>query len=348
MTKNRIAWMDLARFLAMAFVVILHTSDQLMIKHAALSNFNWSIYQVIRIFGRIGVPLFIMISGSLILPGVSKITVFGFYKKRIPQFVLVLVVYFFATNLTYIGLHHGDLNIGELMHQLASGNTFHAYQLWFMYTIIGLYLVAPFVGRMLQNLTTKEIAIYLSLCLIAYFIPVSQKIIINSYPIYTAVNGEFLGTYLAYFVFGYLVTDRFISRKLNSLSISLGLALSVIFVLCIQFYLKIKGSLINGEGFTWYNSLGIFLVSAFAFLLLSKINDKTLSNFLMPLEFLSASSFCVYLFHLIPLELLLVSPFFDDCSIIIQLAFMATATYASCLLYYSIFRKIKYIRKLVV
>lgn len=348
MNSNRIAWMDFARFFAMATVVALHTTDQLMMAHRDLSELQWSAYQIFRIIGRTGVPIFLMISGALVLPKIGSIGVLKFYKKRIPQFFLVLIFYFYATN-TFISFIHGaEFKFSDLEYKIFHGDMSHAYQLWFMFTIIGLYFVAPFIGRMLSLLSTKETFIYLALCLIAYYLPVSQGIIFGSQPFYTLFNGEFLGTYLAYFVIGYLIHNRDVAKNISAWALATMLLVSIAVMLYIQHYLKSIGALEHGEGFTWYNSVGIFIVSSLLFSLLSKIKDSSIAFASKPLNYLSASSFCVYLFHLIPLEVFLMMPAMKSHSVLLSAAMIACSTYLCCLVFYAALHKIKYVRKLVI
>ncbi len=348
MSSGRIAWMDLTRFLAMATVVALHTTDQLMQSQNNLNELQWIIYQTFRIIGRTAVPIFVMISGALVLPKISNISVFEFYKKRIPQFFLVLIFYFYVTNIIVSLLDHSSFTFSNLESRLFRGDTFHAYQLWFMFTIIGLYFIAPFVGRMMSILSNKEIYIYLGLCVIANYLSVSQTIIFGSHPFYTQFGSEFLGTYLAYFIVGYLIHNRGVAKNISIYLIMPLLLIAIAIILYIQLYLKNLGQLQNNEGFTWYDSLGIFIASSLIFALLSKIEDSSLKFFFKPLRFLSASSFCVYLFHLIPLEVFKMMPSMTNHNVIISSSMITCATYLCGLIFYIALYKIKYIRNLVI
>ena len=340
--------MDFARFFAMLSVVALHTTDQLMITHPNISDLKFGLYQAFRIIGRCGVPIFLMISGALILPKINQMSVAGFYKKRLPQFFLVLAFYFFITNIFVITLNKGEIKYDDLFNDLIHGRMMHAYQLWFMFTIIGIYFVAPFVGRMLQALKNSEILIYLSLCIIVYFLSVSQNILAGSGSVYTVFGGDFLGTYLAYFIIGYLIHERKIIKNVKAITITLLLALAISTVVYIQFYLKSQGVLNTNEGFTWYNSMGILIVSILIFSLMSKIKCSHHGGTSKLLKFLSDSSFCVYLFHLIPLEYLLTSSQLKAQPVILSAAFITIMVYAACTIYYLILYKIKYLRKLVI
>lgn len=59
---NRIKWMDLARTLAIFFVIVLHVTDTFLSK-LDLDKTEWIIYQSERILGRLSVPYSLCFQG---------------------------------------------------------------------------------------------------------------------------------------------------------------------------------------------------------------------------------------------------------------------------------------------
>lgn len=338
--------MDLARFIAIALVVILHSTDTIIVGKHVLNDFQWGVYQTLRILGRIGVPIFIMISGSLLLPNAMKITPLQFYKKRIPQFIFVLIFYFFFINITHSIIYDKEFNIFELATSLRDGNLMSAYQLWFLYTIIGIYIVTPFISRMLSTLNDKDVLLYIILCFMAFFVTSSQFFAFGTWPFYYPINGEFLGTYTAYFIFGYLVTNRNLFIKVSLTIPVIVIIIGFSLTLFVQFYLRNSPNL-SGEGFTWYNTIGVFAISTSTYILFSRIKNNSIACFSKYITFLSESSFCVFLFHLIPLYFFTKYPVSLNEGIKIDILALSLLSYISSILFYMLFFKVPIIRFLV-
>ena len=83
-----IYWLDITRTLAILLVVFTHIHEELGVNSLIVKSLFYNI-------DRLGVPLFFMLSGSLILPKLVNGNIVDFYKKRIPQFIFLLFIYSF-------------------------------------------------------------------------------------------------------------------------------------------------------------------------------------------------------------------------------------------------------------
>lgn len=72
---NRIHWLDSARAIAIMLVVFTHA-------HERAGNIPYYITSIFYSIDRIGVPIFFMISGGLLIPKLSSVDIVEFYKKR--------------------------------------------------------------------------------------------------------------------------------------------------------------------------------------------------------------------------------------------------------------------------
>ncbi|HFZ8994076.1 TPA: acyltransferase family protein, partial [Citrobacter freundii] len=167
--QNRIYWLDAARAIAILLVVFTHCHEQAGINDPLRAGIFYTI-------DRLGVPLFFMISGGLILNKIKDVDIFSFYKKRVVQFIILLVVYSVLTNMVNVFLETGSFG-GAIIKSLVDYNGIFntqdtlgiyggARQLWFMYTIIELYLIAPFLSKLLYSSSTKNIIIFAAICFI--------------------------------------------------------------------------------------------------------------------------------------------------------------------------------------
>ena len=64
-TKNRIYYLDILRVIACLFVILIHSSAQYVIENVGSLNF-WT-GNIIDGLSRVAVPIFVMISGALLL-----------------------------------------------------------------------------------------------------------------------------------------------------------------------------------------------------------------------------------------------------------------------------------------
>ncbi len=91
--KPHLVWIDCARWIAMFLVVVCHACDPFNCSPDALTNpefLRWG-----AIWGsllRPSVPLFVMITGALLLP-VREPTLGAFYKKRIPRVLFPFLIW---------------------------------------------------------------------------------------------------------------------------------------------------------------------------------------------------------------------------------------------------------------
>lgn len=145
---GRIFWLDASRAIAIALVVFTHSHEQAGIHSELLRSIFYSI-------DRLGVPIFFMISGGLVLPRAAKSSILSFYRKRMPQFIILIFLWSVVTNTVNI-YASGSGFIDSLFSAIVNhngiypGNFGAAAQLWFMYSITQLYLIAPFLGRLLK------------------------------------------------------------------------------------------------------------------------------------------------------------------------------------------------------
>ena len=110
-----------------------------------------------------GVPLFFMVSGFLLLSSEKTDCVQTFYKNRVSRlcvpFLFWDIVYYFESCVLE-GRSPGLLPfLNELTRQ---GSKYH---LWFVYQIMALYLLMPFLKKIVDGSTRRGLQIfYLSSC----------------------------------------------------------------------------------------------------------------------------------------------------------------------------------------
>lgn len=296
---NRIFWVDCARFIAILMVVLTHAHEQSNVS-------NETIKSLLYCFDRIGVPIFFMLSGGLILPKIHSISVLSFYKKRIPQFIILLVIYSVLSN-TIHEVMNGEAFLAALYSSVIKYNGVYpanygvAVQLWFMYSIIQLYLIAPFLSRLIIRLETKEIIILILLCLLLSFIKHAFLIIDPDWKFLIRMGDDFTGPYLAYFLTGYLIMNRggdLHSVLRNNIFNTMVIITPAIIVMSIEYTI---GKMIHA--FHWYTSSFFIYTSSVGAICLIKSFCEGKSN--KTISALGHYSFGIYLIHFVFISLAL-------------------------------------------
>ena len=159
--KERVIFIDLLRITSIIAVVILHVSAVRWYSIDVTSK-NWLILNIYDSAVRWCVPIFIMISGIFFLNLDKQINYKRLYGKYILRIVLVLIItsffYYF-----FIGVIEGnEINIEFIKNTVLlflQGEV--RYHLWFMYVIIGLYILTPILRGVIKGSEKGDIEYFI-------------------------------------------------------------------------------------------------------------------------------------------------------------------------------------------
>jgi len=286
-TKERIISFDFLRIFAALAVIIMH------IPSLGVPIFN--------AFSRFAVPIFFMMSGALMLDESKNIT-FKIIFKKIFNFVVMLFVWNFIYALSFGILlpiyYNKQISLSGVFKQLVLGN----YHLWFLYALIGLYLITPILRLFVKKENISCLLYLVLLAVIFTFLPQTINIISNKFlPIslhnvfYDFIKNfsltEYFG-YVTYYILGWIVLNFPIKKTFRIFIYVCGLIGCSIIIITLM---KIKANnffLDNLQIFNFSYSLSIFV---FIFYLLKdkKVNSK-FNKFVIKL---SSLTFGVYLIH---------------------------------------------------
>jgi len=176
-TGQRIGFIDLIRAIACILVVVTHASEMTYpVDPVFIQSVKWYTmftYIFFHTLGRLGVPLFLLISGFLLLDreydeGRTK----KFYKNNLLGLLITTEVWVIIYYFWRVILGQKDFNIVSLLLQMAFLNPPSGVQLWYMPAIIGAYLFMPFVSNTIRKESfSRAVLISTLLAWIYYFIP---------------------------------------------------------------------------------------------------------------------------------------------------------------------------------
>lgn len=287
-------WADLMRVLAIYLVVMIHTSGQLTNVWGKIPDVQWIIANVYGGVARIGVPLFFMLSGFLLLPRSESLG--SFYGKRMVKIVVPFIVW----SAIYIGMdcaaNPGKCTTDYLLQFILLKRTY--FHLWFLYSLASIYFILPLMRLMVRPGTDSRLLWYLML-LWLIFQPV--RTLMDQFLHFDInINSQLAIGFLPYFFLGHLLGSVPLTRRVLTwagIVFMLGCAITVIGT-----YLMTRaGGQFNGY-FYDYMTIGVIPAAAGGFVLLRRLSDV---GFLATdrthtfMRWASGGVFGVYLVHVL-------------------------------------------------
>ncbi|GAA0827106.1 acyltransferase [Clostridium tertium] len=293
-TNNRIISADILRILSAFLVVILHVSG-LIWTIIDINSVNWAIINIYNSIARCCVQIFIMLSGMFILSPKKNITTRNIYTKYLPRMVVALL---FWSSIYLISFPLNLENIKYIIISILKGQT--NYHLWFLYMIIGLYIITPVLRIITSHGNKKQIEYFL---IIGAIISVVVPTLSNYFPfnfISENINKMYIfmpRAYILYFLLGFYLTNYDLKKTTKKLIYFLGLS-GLLFTIVVTQYSSLKYSkpIDSWQGIFTIN---MFFYSIGIFLFLKDIFDKIkfTDRKIKFISILSSCSFGVFLMH---------------------------------------------------
>ena len=180
--RERIGWVDLLRVIACFLVVFSHSCDAFV---AVFDSDRATFLQgaLAGSFVRACVPLFVMMSGVLLLP--VRTGTGAFYRKRIGRVLLALVFWsltlpvLYYLYMRYVGTSSPSIDpalfTGEAtLHKMWTFVFNFCYDttpLWYLYMLIGLYLIMPLISPWLERASRRELQSVLAIWGVTLLLP---------------------------------------------------------------------------------------------------------------------------------------------------------------------------------
>ncbi len=282
--------LDALRTLAAFAVVWLHAASRVVASSPDISSANWWVGNFSDAASRWCVPVFVMISGALLLSRES--TIVEFYRKRVLKLAPILIFW----TLFYGGvtaLRNREFDAFQFLNSVVLGVPH--YHLWFLYMIVGLYAVTPFIRKFLAASDVATVTLFVVFC---FFLSSAESL-------WGGLHGPtFLSSFIpfiGYYVAGFLLTKIAIEISIRSvfwlwfmLSATIGLLVGLLFPLV--------GEKAWGVMYSYHNPLVIVMsLAVYTALLNLKINNKMAVSVISKLAPLTLG---VYVIHPIWLSLL--------------------------------------------
>ncbi len=195
--REYIPWIDVVRAIAIFGVILCHVVDTAMAYPAQTDADSFTFWtEMFKTISRPSVALFVVITGFLLLPVTTDSI--SFYKKRLSRILYPFIIWSVIYNLLPWLLHsiQGDMSLAKVIFPYYENSapsfadtlkeivvipfTFNilTYPLWYVYMLIGLYVLMPVISPWMKKASSTELKIMLSLWLVSLFIPYIHTFII--------------------------------------------------------------------------------------------------------------------------------------------------------------------------
>lgn len=224
--KEKISYLEAIRCVAICLVVTIHVVA-IPIQNWNTNDMTWyPAYSIAYAFGNCGVPLFLMISGTLLLNPQKEISFEKLYKKMMPRILMPLVFFgwIFALMEIYFETHLFSVKMfWEAILRVINRSSWE--HLWYLYMLIGIYIFLPILKNLVKQMPDK-LFVYMmgSLIVVGYIFPTINAIFRSN----ISVNAPLPLCHLTCFLMGYAVVRWEDSKVFNRIVKSFGMVSFVV------------------------------------------------------------------------------------------------------------------------
>lgn len=375
-TRNHIGWIDALRVFSCFLVVFSHCCDGFV---AQFDNNRLSF--LTGVFGgsavRACVPLFVMMTAALLLPIKQEYSIRTFYRKRIGRLVIPLIVWSIVLPLAFYGYftsigqdtqnaaipldsYTQEALIVRLYTFIVNFN-YDTTPLWYLYMLVGIYLIMPILNTWLTQASRKDIRLVLRIWGFTLLIPYIKMLapamgytgnygnmdILGGcdWNIYTSFH--YLSGFIGYVILTYYLMKyplQWSWKKLAVVGIPMfltGYAITSLGYVWTQS--QSPGDYAYLEILWWFCGINVFMMTLPIFLLFQKWNPQ-------PHRFvnkIASYTFGIYLCHFV-----LVAIFYDVFDIpslpyLVRIVYMAICTFAVSAMIVSLLYRNRFTHKAV-
>ncbi len=291
---------DLIRTMAIVLVIMVHAAIE---PHPIVTVIDqtevirWFTVNTYDAFADPSVPLFVMLSGALLLQPSKLEPIRVFLRKRALRLGLPFVFWGATYFLWRFLVNHEALTVSSIIQGILTGPYYH---FWFLYMLTGLYLVTP-VLRVVTAYGDRRIQRYFLIVVLFGTGVVPLLVLASGYTIELklfAITG-----WIGYFVLGYYLLATRVRTSVTYALYLMGLIGTIVGT-------YVATTLAGGNTGLFFldylSSATVILESASLFMLLLKVSPSTLltrfpraSKFL---HFVGCSTLAIYLLHVMVLE----------------------------------------------
>lgn len=307
--SKRLMSYDIIRILALLMIVMVHVSAYMVIFFPNTGNIEWTVGNIFNGISRAGVPMFVLLSGALILNEDKPFDTKRFYKKNLLTMIVLSIGWIVTYGLFYAvllpvmqGMPVEPMNfLGFLTHFKGSEYP----HLWYMLMVVGMYLMIPVLRLFVKRENKKYIVGIIVAAVIvqfgartADFFTVNSSMAVSAF--ISKLHLEPLTGFIGYLLIGWYLNEYTLKKRSRIALYALGAAVLVISTLVVYSSIDEIPTIRD----YMYSELSlmalVYGVALFVFIQ-SVCGEKRTTNRLLAQT--SDCTFGVYLFHVAVLEI---------------------------------------------
>lgn len=260
MNKERKIYLDVLRIIAILFVIYNHTNEKGYYLYAFDCPYVLKIiYIAFAALIAVAVPIFFMISGSLLIPKEESIK--DLYRKRVLRMVIVLVVFSIIQYGYEVLFWDAEFSVKYFIKNITADNITPAY--WYLYAYIAYLICLPLIRKLALHMSNKEYKYLFAIFLLVEGVLAGVMTISGLGEINSFFAIPFFNRIIIYPLLGYYMEHRVKEEKYNAKGMLKWIALMIIVLALITVMSLIRN--LPYEEFTTYDK-GLF-VTGFTFVL---------------------------------------------------------------------------------
>ncbi|MEI6896051.1 MAG: acyltransferase family protein [Psychromonas sp.] len=283
--KTPIFYLDFLRFIAVIAVILIHVLGPFRFLYGEIPDSDWLAAMGINSITRWAVPVFMMITGALLLSTEHDFNCEYYLKKRLSKVVIPFIgwtiIYAFVSGFST----QGWSAVQTLQVIKNSANEHAWYHLWFFYDFIPLYFVIPFLAPLLKKLSPQLIHLLLAVFVLMFLM---KWLKVESFLL------ENLILYSGYLILGWYLFNRDNKGELKYWLISATIMLLVNFFG--SWELAVKSGAYSSF-FMGYKTLNTMIIAAMLFVVAQTYADKITGKLRSLIAVISKYSLGIYLLH---------------------------------------------------
>ncbi len=161
-TRPSIFYIDLLRFIAAVAVVVIHVLGPFRFLYGEIGESDWLAAMGFNSITRWAVPVFMMISGALLLSDTRPFNCRHYISRRLGKVLIPFIAW--TIIYAFVGGFDGLSWSGQVTSQLLleSNNEPTWYHLWFFYDFLPLYFVIPLLLPLLHQMGEERVKLLLA------------------------------------------------------------------------------------------------------------------------------------------------------------------------------------------
>ncbi len=303
--KQRILWLDFVRSFAILSVVLMHCTDRIYNMESddilSLGVFSAVFSDICSALGRLGVPLFLMLTGYLLLDRdySSSEKIFAFYKHNLLPLVITCEAWILIYGVILFNSSSVDYQAVDLVNNMLFLSSHHYGHMWYIPVIIGIYIVLPFVSNAVKKISLKALSVPLvfafALFFVFRFLSLAQDALGWQIALSSKLDTAFLGGVYGFYVLMGLVCKRGGFKKIPGFAVSLLFLMMFVLSAATEYYFRTIGY----EYHLWYDYLPLMICGVCAFERLSRVNfnKKAFKSLVPAAASVSKTAFAIFFIH---------------------------------------------------